>query len=341
MNIRGINTGATALFFGQKQPKNTEQNSNISTKRSGIIASEQFRGSVILSLSDNVNKLFLQKQEELFAQIKDRQIGHIKCVDPYTIIENKDSDLEKMKTRDNLSSEDMLKWREDWKTVASRWGFRVSERMLDFYAQLQKTLRSSHNTIYDFRNMKALANRFAELRQELYDLHDESEISSDELDEQLSELDEAFEFTAEVLSRRIENREAKDLKVRKDQIDLLQSKRRLLNIQGPMKAELACGAIIIFHGDEDDIDTDRIFYSDSHMPLDYLNAVRESTRYFTEMTQKYIKENGAINSPEDEERLIDFLRNTPRLENGFTFDDFIELSSREDKVSFYNSLQKA
>ena len=80
--------------------------------------------------------------------------------------------------------------------------------------------------------------------------------------------------------------------------------------------------------DEDGINTDREFNTDKHMPLEFLEAVRESMRYFTDLTRKFVIENGAVRTPQDEEKLEDFLRNAPKIENGFTYDELIELSSR-------------
>jgi hypothetical protein len=323
LNISSI--GRSAVFFG-RQTKIDKQESNTTQKLSGIIASEQFRGAINLTLSDNAKKLFMQKQEELIAQMKFRSTGHIKCDDPFIIIEAKDSDLDKMKTRYNLDSESLEAWREDWKDVASRWGFQASDLMLDFYGELQKTLGASHEFRTDFNNMGSLSNKFAELRQSLIDQHSEGEICCEELEIKLNELDEAFKFATEVLSMRAEHREAVSRQVRKDQIDNLQSMRRLNNISGAMKAQLACGATIIFLGDDDEdgLNTDRIFYGESHMPLDYLEAIGDSIRYLTELTKDFVLKNGAVRTEEDNERLDDFLRNAPPIENGFTFDELLE-----------------
>ena len=119
-------------------------------------------------------------------------------------------------------------------------------------------------------------------------------------------------------------------RIYKDQIDSLQSMYRLMNISGAIKAKLACGATVVLLGDEDEdgINTDREFDTDKHMPLKFLEAVRESMRYFTDLTRKFVIENGAVRTPEDEERLEVFLRDAPKIENGFTYDELIELSNR-------------
>jgi hypothetical protein len=198
--------------------------------------------------------------------------------------------------------------------------------MLDFYARLQTTLGPSRNFENDFGNMISLANRFSELRHALIDKHDTGEICCEELEAKLSDLDEAFEFAAEVLSRRAEHRLAQSPRIRDDQIGNLQSTRRLLNITGAMRAQLACGATIVFLGDSDDADinTDRVLDTDSHMPLDLLLSIRESTRHFAELTRKFVIESGEIRTTYDREWLEDVLRQARPTENGFTFDEMLE-----------------
>jgi polyhydroxyalkanoate synthesis regulator phasin len=318
------NIGRSAVFFGQQQ-NTAKHTSNSAAKRSGIMAPEHFRNSETVTISAEAKRLFAQRQEERIAQMELRKTGHIQCDDPYIILNAQDSDLDLMATRLDLENENMSVWREDWRGVASRWGFQASELMLDFYARLQTTLGPSHNFETDFGNMISLANRFSELRQALVDKHDAGEICCEELEAKLSDLDEAFEFAAEVLSRRAEHRLAQSPRIRDDQIGNLQSTRRLLNITGAMRAQLACGATIVFLGDsDDDINTDRVLDTDSHMPLELLLSIRESTSHFAELTRKFVMENGEIQTQYDREWLEDVLRQAPPSENGFTFEEMLE-----------------
>ncbi|MCL1883826.1 MAG: hypothetical protein FWF81_08770 [Defluviitaleaceae bacterium] len=121
-------------------------------------------------------------------------------------------------------------------------------------------------------NFVALGNKYAEIRESL-----EAMYSGEELESQLNKLSEAFDLTAQILAH--ERSTSAFLQMRFEQA------RTVLNNQ------------LFNQNTEIEYDEEKI------------SNIRNSTRFFAQLTRQFILENGAITSEHDKESLLEMLLN--------------------------------
>ncbi|MCL1989226.1 MAG: hypothetical protein FWG64_14825 [Firmicutes bacterium] len=170
--------------------------------------------------------------------------------------------------------------------------------MAELGAQLMTVLNYNNS---DVQNMTDLANKYAEMRQSL-----EEQFTGEELETQISNLDRAFDLTA--------NLYAGDREMQTFMRMHFEMSQMFYHNQA-----VADGRVGNFNMGKIEISEEKI--NDMLQLIDKIsNGIRESLNHFTNIVKDFVMQNGLVSSEEQQLSLLNHLQNAEPSENGFTFD---------------------
>ncbi|MCL2226489.1 MAG: hypothetical protein FWB97_02525 [Oscillospiraceae bacterium] len=218
--------------------------------------------------------------------------------------------------------------RESVRELAALSGFRSDDLMINFFAQLQRSQSVGFSFESDTRNMAALANSYAEIRQSL-----EATYTGGNLENRLEALSEAFAFSADRLARQSEHIATRRMNV--ETINRIKQMRREMGITGHMSIELPGGMSATFFtagpGLDGEVPEELLERLEDYVSTteQIISSMREANAHFANLARQFVLENGAVSTADDKDLLESFFRAAERPEGSFSFD---ELSAAHDIV---------
>jgi len=208
---------------------------------------------------------------------------------------------------------------------ATKMGFQVDDHMIDFYDRIIRNQGASFGFRDDVRNMTALANSYAEIRQSL-----EAVFSGEELERRLSSLSEAFAYVSNRISVQSEWNATRRMNF--ETINMIKAMRRATGATGSMRIELPGGMTVSFFTAEAEASVDipkalrdrldKYMNTTEHIR----SSIRETTQHFANLARQFALENGTVTTGGQMELLKSFLSAAERPEGSLTFDNLSTLN---------------